>query len=57
MLYRLAGYGFTVIATDYSGFIPGQDPGYFNAEDEAHSMLDATRAAAKILAVAAARRS
>jgi len=49
MLYRLAGAGFTVIAPDYNGFSYNQPPGYFNAEDEAHSLLDATRAAAKIL--------
>jgi pimeloyl-ACP methyl ester carboxylesterase len=49
MLYRLAGAGYTVIAPDYNGFSYNQPPGYFNAEDEAHSILDATRAAAKIL--------
>lgn len=49
MLYRLASYGYIVIAPDYSGFSYGQTPGYFNAEDEAHAILDATRAAAKIL--------
>lgn len=49
MLYRLAGYGYTVIAPDYAGYGWGQTPGYFNAEDEAHAVLDATRAAAKIL--------
>jgi pimeloyl-ACP methyl ester carboxylesterase len=49
MLYRLAGAGYTVIAPDYHGFSYGQAPGYFNAEDEAHAILDATRAAAKIL--------
>ncbi len=49
MLYRLAGAGYTVIAPDYAGFSYGQAPGYFNAEDEAHAILDATRAAAKIL--------
>jgi pimeloyl-ACP methyl ester carboxylesterase len=49
MLYRLAGYGYTVIAPDYSGYSYGQPPGYFNAEDEAHAILDATRAAAKLL--------
>lgn len=48
-LYRLAGYGYTVIAPDYAGFSYGQPPGYFDAEDEAHSVLDATRAAAKLL--------
>jgi pimeloyl-ACP methyl ester carboxylesterase len=49
LLYRLAAYGYTVVATDYSGFSYGQPPGYFNAEDEAHAILDATRAAAKLL--------
>ncbi len=49
-LMRLASYGYTVIAPDYSGFGFGnQPPGYFNAEDEAHSVLDATRAAANLL--------
>jgi dienelactone hydrolase len=48
-MYRLAGYGYTVIAPDYAGFSYGQTPSYFNAEDEAHAVLDATRAAAKIL--------
>lgn len=49
MLYRLAGAGYTVIAPDYNGFSYNQAPGYFNGEDEAHAVLDATRAAAKIL--------
>jgi pimeloyl-ACP methyl ester carboxylesterase len=49
VLYRLAGAGYTVIAPDYNGFSYGQAPGYFNAEDEAHAVLDATRAAAKLL--------
>lgn len=49
VLLRLAGAGYTVISPDYSGFSYGQTPGYFNAEDEAHAILDATRAAAKIL--------
>jgi len=48
-IYKLAGYGYTVIAPDYSGFSFGQPPGYFNAEDEAHAVLDATRAAANAL--------
>jgi pimeloyl-ACP methyl ester carboxylesterase len=48
-IYKLAGYGYTVIAPDYAGFSYGQPPGYFNAEDEAHSILDATRAAAQLL--------
>jgi acetyl esterase/lipase len=49
VLYRLAGAGYTVISPDYNGFSYGQAPGYFNAQDEAHAVLDATRAAAKIL--------
>lgn len=48
-LFRIAGAGYTVIMPDYSGFSYGQPPGYFNAEDEAHGLLDATRAAAKVL--------
>ena len=48
-LYRIAGAGYTVIMPDYNGFSYGQDPGYFNAEDEAHAILDATRAAANVL--------
>ena len=48
-IYKLAGYGYTVIAPDFAGFSYGQPPGYFNAEDEAHSILDATRAAAHAL--------
>jgi pimeloyl-ACP methyl ester carboxylesterase len=51
-MYELAGYGYTVIAPDYSGFAYGQPPGYFSADDEAHSVLDATRAAAKLLPAA-----
>ena len=45
----LAGYGYPVIIPDYAGDSYGQPPGYFNAEDEAYAMLDATRAAAKLL--------
>ncbi|MBV8757797.1 MAG: hypothetical protein JO257_10990 [Deltaproteobacteria bacterium] len=48
-LYRFAGAGYTVIMPDYAGFSYGQAPGYFDAEDEAHGILDATRAAAKVL--------
>ncbi|MCU1280370.1 MAG: Triacylglycerol lipase precursor [bacterium] len=48
-IMKLAGYGYTVIAPDYAGFSYGQVPGYFNAEDEAHGVLDATRAAANLL--------
>jgi pimeloyl-ACP methyl ester carboxylesterase len=45
----LAAYGYTVIVPDYAGFSYGQAPGYFNAEDEAHAVLDATRAAKQVL--------
>jgi pimeloyl-ACP methyl ester carboxylesterase len=49
-IMRLAGYGFTVIAPDYAGYSYNQAPvGYFNAEDEGHGVLDATRAAANLL--------
>lgn len=48
-LYRLAGAGYTVIMPDYAGFSYAQPPGYFDAEDEAHGILDATRAAANVL--------
>lgn len=41
-IYALAGYGYTVIMPDYAGFSYAQPPGYFVAEDEAHSVLDAT---------------
>jgi hypothetical protein len=45
----LAAYGYTVIVPDYAGYSYGQAPGYFNAEDEAHAVLDATRAATHVL--------
>jgi pimeloyl-ACP methyl ester carboxylesterase len=46
----LAAYGYTVIIPDYAGYSYGQaPPGYFNAEDEAHAVLDATRALAQLL--------
>lgn len=48
-LYALAGYGYTVIMPDYPGFAYGQPPGYFSAADEAHAVLDATRAANNVL--------
>ena len=48
-LLRLASAGYTVIAPDYSGYLADQAPGYFNAEDEAHAILDATRAATHLL--------
>lgn len=48
-VYRIAGAGYTVILPDYAGYSYGQAPGYFVAEDEAHALLDATRAAANVL--------
>lgn len=45
----LAAYGYTVIVPDYAGYSYGQPPGYFNAEDEAHALLDSTRAASQLL--------
>jgi pimeloyl-ACP methyl ester carboxylesterase len=49
MELSLAGYGWPIIMPDYVGFNYGQAPGWSEAEDEAHTMLDATRAAAKLL--------
>jgi pimeloyl-ACP methyl ester carboxylesterase len=51
-MMALAGYGYTVVAPDYPGFSFGQVPGYFVAEDEAHALLDAGRAAAQLLQTA-----
>jgi pimeloyl-ACP methyl ester carboxylesterase len=46
----LAVQGWPVIATDYAGYVKGSPaPGYMFAEDEAYSVLDATRAAKKLL--------
>ena len=45
----LAAYGYTVLVPDYAGYSYGQPPGYFNAEDEAHAILDGTRALKKVL--------
>ena len=50
-LLLLAGYGYPVIMPDYAGYL-ADDPmpqGVFLAEDEAHSVLDATRAMHKLL--------
>jgi pimeloyl-ACP methyl ester carboxylesterase len=49
MVLPLAGYGWIVIATDYAGFGYGTTTGWMLAEDEAHSVLDATRAMGKLL--------
>jgi len=49
-MLALASYGYPVIAPDYAGFMPGSTPGGVSlAEDEAHSVLDGTRAMAKLL--------
>ncbi len=46
----LAGHGWVVIAPDYAGFGYGSTTGWMLAEDEAHSLLDATRAMGRLLA-------
>ncbi len=49
-LLALASYGYPVIAPDYAGFMPGSAPGgVLLSEDEAHSVLDGTRAMNKAL--------
>jgi pimeloyl-ACP methyl ester carboxylesterase len=45
----LAGGGWTVVAPDYAGFGYDAAPGWSVAEDEAHSLLDSTRAARQLL--------
>jgi pimeloyl-ACP methyl ester carboxylesterase len=49
MFLTLAGYGYVVVAPDYAGYASGSTPGWLLAEDEAHSLLDATRAMQKLL--------
>lgn len=50
-MLALASYGYPIIAPDYAGFMPGSTPGGVNlAEDEAHSLLDGTRAMSTLLA-------
>jgi hypothetical protein len=44
----LAGYGWLTLVPDYAGFGYGEPPGWSVAEDEAHSVLDATRAAKQL---------
>ncbi len=48
-LLALVGAGFTVIAPDNAGFGYGEAPGWSVAADEAHSLLDSTRAARQLL--------
>jgi hypothetical protein len=50
LLLPLVGYGWTVVATDYAGFGYGSTPGWSLAADEAHSLLDSTRAMTNLLA-------
>ena len=45
----LAGYGWLTLVPDYAGFGYGEAPGWSVAEDEAHSVLDATRAATRLV--------
>ena len=45
----LAGYGWLTLVPDYAGFGFGEAPGWSVAEDEAHSVLDATRAATRLV--------
>lgn len=45
----LAGHGWLVVAPDYAGFGYGSTTGWMLAEDEAHSLLDATRAMGRLL--------
>jgi pimeloyl-ACP methyl ester carboxylesterase len=48
-----ATHGFPVIMPDYAGFIAGSPvAGYLLSEDEAHSLLDATRAVQQLLPAA-----
>jgi hypothetical protein len=50
VILPLVGYGWTVIATDYAGFGYGSTSGWSLATDEAHSLLDATRAMSNVVA-------
>jgi predicted esterase len=45
----LASQGFPVIAPDYAGFLPGEVAAPLSSEDEAHSLLDGTRALRSLL--------
>jgi hypothetical protein len=48
-LLWLAGYGYPLIMPDYAGYVGGPPPGFQLSEDEAHSLLDSTRAIQKLL--------
>ncbi|MDB4964913.1 MAG: Triacylglycerol lipase precursor [Myxococcales bacterium] len=45
----LAGYGWLLMVPDYAGFGYGDAPGWSLAEDEAHGVLDSTRAAKQLV--------
>lgn len=45
----LAAYGWTTLVPDYAGFGYDEPPGWSIAEDEAHSVLDSTRAAKQLV--------
>lgn len=49
----VAGDGWLVVAVDYAGFAGDWPPGFLFADDEARSILDATRAARQLLGAAA----
>ncbi|HQP34927.1 MAG TPA: alpha/beta fold hydrolase [Polyangiaceae bacterium] len=49
LMLPLVGKGWTVVAPDYAGFGFGATTAWSLAEDEAHSVLDSTRAMGKLL--------
>jgi pimeloyl-ACP methyl ester carboxylesterase len=49
LVIPLVAAGWVVMAVDYAGYGYGSTTGYMLAEDVAHSVLDATRAASKVL--------
>jgi len=49
LVLPLAGRGWLVVAPDYAGFGYGSTSGWMLAEDEAHSLLDSTRAMGRLL--------
>jgi pimeloyl-ACP methyl ester carboxylesterase len=49
-LLALSGYGYPVIAPDYAGWAAGSPTTALVSEDEAHSVLDGTRAMRNLLA-------
>lgn len=51
-MLAMVGAGFTVIAPDYAGFSYGEPPSFAISADEGRSILDATRAATRLLPTA-----